>query len=291
MILCIDAGATSSKWTAKDLNGNFSSGKVAPMTGHIFDDLGFHNVRNIFKEIKAGFVSTEACDEVVIGVTGLDKDSDISQQITRIISEVFEVNLSSIRLMSDIELAYEAILDLGGGILIYAGTGSIAVSLDQNGTLHRAGGWGFHNGDDGGGYSIGHTALRYVTGLWDTGDDPLQDPFAKAVLTKAGAKNWPELRNYVYGGGRSAVGELALAVMEQANAGSELALQMMRDAGLALAKLGAALRNRLNLNNFVAMGGTFRLHPLILESLSDALDTKVDYFDVDISQQWIKRHR
>jgi hypothetical protein len=39
------------------------------------------------------------------------------------------------------------------------------------------------------------------------------------------------------------------------------------------------------------MGGTFRLHPLILDSLSEALGSEVTYFDVDISQQWIKRHR
>lgn len=291
MILCIDAGATTSKWTAKDLNGNSNSGRVAPMTGHIFDDIGFQNVRNVFKEIRAGVVTTEACDEVIIGVTGLDKGSDISQQITRIISEIFEVNLSSIRILNDMELAFEAILGLGAGILIYAGTGSIAVSVDQTGTFHRAGGWGFHNGDDGGGYSIGRAALRYTTGLWDIGVDPFQDPLANAVLSQARSKNWPDLRKYVYGGGRSAIGELALAVMEQANAGSDLALQMMREAGMALAKLATALGNRLNLDKFVAMGGTFRLHPVILESLSDGLGTKVDYFNVDISQQWIERHR
>lgn len=291
MILCIDTGATSSKWTSKDLNGNFSSGKVGPITGHIFDDLGFQEVRTIFKEIKAGIVTAEACDEVVIGVTGLDKGSDISQHIIRIISEVFEADLSNIRLMNDMELAFEAILDLGGGILIYAGTGAIAVSVDQTGTFHRAGGWGFHNGDDGGGYSIGRAALRYVTGLWDIGVDPLQDPLAAAVLSKAGAKNWSDLRGYIYGGGRSAIGELALAVMEQANTGSELALQMMREAGVSLAKLAIALRNRLHVNNFVAMGGAFRLHPVILNSLSDALGTKVGYFDIDISRQWIERHR
>lgn len=290
MILCIDAGATSSKWTSKDLNGNFRSGKVAPITGHIFDDLGFQRVIILFKEIKAEIAAVEIYDEVVIGITGLDKGSDISQRIITILSEVFEVDLSNIRLMNDMELAFEATLDLSGGILIYAGTGAIAVCVDQAGTFHRAGGWGFHNGDEGGGYSIGRAALRYVTGLWDTGVDPLQDPLAAAILSKAGAKDWPDLRNYIYGGGRSVVGELALAVMEQANMGSELALQMMREAGVALAKLATALRNRLNVNNFVAMGGTFRLHPMILDSLADALGTKVDYLDIDISQQWIIRH-
>jgi glucosamine kinase len=291
MILCVDAGATSSKWTAKYRNGKFRSGKVAPITGHIFDDLGFQNVRSILKEIKDGADMAEEYDEVVIGVTGLDRGSEISQQIIGIISEVFEANSSEIRLVNDMELAFEAVLDLGGGILIYAGTGAIAVSVDQTGTLYRAGGWGFQNGDDGGGYSIGRLALRYVTGLWDLGVDALEDPLAKAILTKADAKNWPDLRKYVYGGGRSAIGELAIAVMEQANGGSEHALQMMREAGLALALLATALRNRLNLNKFVAMGGTFRLHPVILESLSNAVGAKVEYLDVDISQQWIKRHR
>jgi glucosamine kinase len=290
MVLCIDAGATSSKWTVKDLGGNFISGKVTPLTGHIFDEEGYRNARKIFEDIKVGIGTTESCDEVVIGITGLDKDSLISQEITKVISEVYEIDSSHIRLMSDIELAFEAVLDLGEGILIYAGTGAIAVSIDAMGTFHRAGGWGFHNGDDGGGYSIGRNALRHVTQLWDIGADPLQDPLARAVLLKAGANNWSELRNYIYGGGRSAVGELAIAVMEQASIGSELALQILQDAGASLANLAISLRSRLGTNKFIAMGGAFRLHPVILEALSSGLGAPIQYVNVDISREWIVRH-
>lgn len=291
MILCIDAGATSSKWTVKELNGNFISGKVAPLTGHIVDEQGYRNARKIFEDIKVGIGATESYDEVVIGITGLDKESLISQELIKVISEVYEIDSSNVRLLSDVELAFEAVLDFGDGILIYAGTGSIAVSIDAKGTFHRAGGWGFHNGDDGGGYSIGRNALRHVTGLWDIGVDPLQDPLARAVLLQAGANNWSQLRNYVYGGGRSAVGELALAVMQQANSGSELALQMLQDAGVSLANLVIPLRRRLGIEKFIAMGGAFRLHPVILESLSNALGAPIQYFNVDISHEWIVRHR
>jgi N-acetylglucosamine kinase-like BadF-type ATPase len=47
----------------------------------------------------------------------------------------------------------------GGGILVSAGTGSIAYARDRQGRLRRAGGYGWQLGDAGGGYWIGRQAL------------------------------------------------------------------------------------------------------------------------------------
>src|SRR3989454_9289676 len=47
----------------------------------------------------------------------------------------------------------------GPGILVNAGTGSIAYARDPAGELHRAGGDGWQLGDEGGGYWLGGRAL------------------------------------------------------------------------------------------------------------------------------------
>src|SRR2546426_7691906 len=47
----------------------------------------------------------------------------------------------------------------GPGILVNAGTGSIAYARDPAGELHRAGGDGWQLGDEGGGYLLGRGAL------------------------------------------------------------------------------------------------------------------------------------
>src|SRR5712692_6540310 len=47
----------------------------------------------------------------------------------------------------------------GAGIFLNAGTGSIAFARDRNGRVHRSGGYGWHRGDEGGGYWLGRRAL------------------------------------------------------------------------------------------------------------------------------------
>src|SRR2546427_11421622 len=59
----------------------------------------------------------------------------------------------------DIEIALAAAFGNAPGILINAGTGSIAYARTADGRLHRAGGRGWQLGDEGGGYWLGRRAL------------------------------------------------------------------------------------------------------------------------------------
>ena len=62
--------------------------------------------------------------------------------------------------ISDVELAHAAAFSGGPGILVIAGTGSIAIARDRRGRWRRAGGWGQLLGDEGSGFWIGRAALR-----------------------------------------------------------------------------------------------------------------------------------
>jgi N-acetylglucosamine kinase-like BadF-type ATPase len=62
--------------------------------------------------------------------------------------------------VSDVELAHAAAFGGGPGILVVAGTGSIAVARDRRGRWQRAGGWGQLLGDEGSGFWIGRAAWR-----------------------------------------------------------------------------------------------------------------------------------
>src|SRR2546422_9701649 len=59
----------------------------------------------------------------------------------------------------DTEIALAAAFGDGPGILINAGTGSIAYARGADGRLHRAGGHGWQLGDEGGGYWLGRRGL------------------------------------------------------------------------------------------------------------------------------------
>jgi hypothetical protein len=69
----------------------------------------------------------------------------------------------TVTVMSDVELALHTAFvrtPLINRILIVAGTGSIALGADKNGSLYRAGGLGPAKGDEGSGYWIGKEFLR-----------------------------------------------------------------------------------------------------------------------------------
>lgn len=63
---------------------------------------------------------------------------------------------------TDVEAAFHAAFPEGPGILLIAGTGSIAWARDAAGDVVRVGGWGQLLGDEGSGYAIGLGALRAV---------------------------------------------------------------------------------------------------------------------------------
>lgn len=286
MMLCIDAGASSAKWTLKTDSG-FRSGSVGPITGHLFTE---EAQAEVFAEINKIFSETGPIQKIVLGITGVDRDTEVAGKLVNYVAEVFKTDTANVKLMNDMELAYSAVFEPGEGVLIYAGTGSIASQIDKSGNFVRAGGWGFHIGDFGAGYSIGIAALRYVTGLWDQGLDPLQDEFGAAVMNSINCKNWPDLRIFIYGNGRAAIASVAPIVGKLADQGNEIAQLLIQDAGYALAELAQHIVNRTGATKIVAMGGTFKISKMLFEELSNALETPVEFVDADIAELWLTRN-
>ena len=285
-MLCIDAGASSAKWTLKT-DAGFRSGVVGPITGHLFTP---EAQAEVFAELDKIVSETGPVAKIVIGITGIDNGTVVADKLTAYISEIFKTAKSNVQLMNDMELAYSAVFDPGEGVLVYAGTGAIASQVDKAGNFIRAGGWGFHIGDFGAGYSIGIAALRYITNLWDQGKDPFQDEFGAAVMNFINCKVWPDLRIFIYGNGRSAIASVAPVVGTLANQGNEIAQLLIQDAGYALAELAQHIVNRTGATKIVAMGGTFKISNMLFEELSNALELPVQFVDADIAELWLTRH-
>ncbi|MCG6989874.1 MAG: hypothetical protein LJF06_17075 [Gemmatimonadetes bacterium] len=66
------------------------------------------------------------------------------------------------RVGTDVLAAFQDAFGDGPGVLLVAGTGSIAWGRAEDGREGRVGGWGHHIGDEGSGYAIGVEALRRV---------------------------------------------------------------------------------------------------------------------------------
>ena len=108
--------------------------------------------------------SPEALQNIVLGIAGAGRASDRVEIVNAILAIGLKKKfpLKNILVETDARIALEAALAGKPGIVVIAGTGSIALYRTEPGTILRAGGWGTILGDEGGGYAIARDALNAV---------------------------------------------------------------------------------------------------------------------------------
>jgi N-acetylglucosamine kinase-like BadF-type ATPase len=159
-----------------------------------------------------------------------------------------------IDVVGDIQIAHEAAFETGPGVIVIAGTGSIAYGRDHAGRTARAGGWGFAIGDEGSAHWIGHAAVRAVLRAADPRDGnppgrrptnsiPLQDPSLAAALGKAwGITSLDDLARAA-----NSIPPPDFAALFPAVAANQdpLAVQVLSSAGKELAQIAAVVTRHL----------------------------------------------
>ena len=123
------------------------------------------------------------------------------------------------------------------GIIVIAGTGSMAFGRNASGDTARAGGWGYIYGDEGGAFDIVRQALRAVLRA-EEGWGPATSLQA-GLLQATGAPNANALLHRFYGPEypRSKVASFASLVNKAASAGDEVAIRLLQNAGEQLSEL------------------------------------------------------
>src|SRR5690606_29898485 len=106
----------------------------------------------------------------------------------------------AVTVLGDVVTAYLSAFEPGAGVLVYAGTGSVAVHVAGDGAIVRAGGHGYLIDDAGGGYWIGREALKRLLRAADAIGAPPTGRLASAVFAALGGSDWPTVRDAVYGG-------------------------------------------------------------------------------------------
>jgi len=175
--------------------------------------------------------------------------------------------------VGDMQIALEAAFGIGPGVIVIAGTGSIAYGRDREGKTTRAGGWGFAIGDEGSAHWIGRASVSAVLRAADrsagTAESPPQGSTLAAVLLKAwGVGSLADLARAA-----NAIPPPNFAALFPAVTASQddLAVQVLVRAGRELTELAAVVLRRLFTEAHsdsvsVAMtGGVFRHAPLVRE--------------------------
>jgi N-acetylglucosamine kinase-like BadF-type ATPase len=140
---------------------------------------------------------------------------------------------------TDIEIALAAAFGDQPGIVVSAGTGSVAVGRDRTGRQHRIGGYGWQMGDEGSGYAIGRAALGAVSRAAD-GRSP-RTALTDRVLSATRSGDFDALVRWAAGASPAEVAALAPPVLETAATGDVLAQGIADYAARELSQLAICL--------------------------------------------------
>jgi N-acetylglucosamine kinase-like BadF-type ATPase len=203
-------------------------------------------------------------DAICLGIAGVDRPND-AQAIQGIMRRIgFKARVT---VVNDALVALVAGAGEQAGVVIVAGTGSIAYGVDASKRACRAGGWGYLLGDEGGGYWIGRAALSAVVRAFD-GRGPATR-LTELVLAEMRLATPSDLIHAIYDRGlqRPLLAGLAAVVQEAMLAGDAVASDILARAAEELVGAAASVVTRLGMRGDVfptiLAGGIFRAMPAL----------------------------
>jgi N-acetylglucosamine kinase-like BadF-type ATPase len=214
-----------------------------------------------------GGVSPKEISRTCAGISGA-ADDGIASLVQRLLIEIVG---GAIEVLGDMEVAMEAAFGGGPGIIVIAGTGSIAYGRNARGEKARAGGWGRVVSDEGAGHWIAVRALAAGLRARDEGkNSELLQALMSALDIRAAEDlvvklNEDPVRDYA---------PLFPVVLASAEAGDASAIKALKDAGAELAKLAQVLVKRLFGAEEVAIathGGIFASSAVVKQSFEQHL--------------------
>jgi N-acetylglucosamine kinase-like BadF-type ATPase len=182
-------------------------------------------------------------DVLVVGAAGAGREVERSELRTALRGE----NVASqVMVTTDIEIALANAFSDGPGIVVSAGTGSVAVGRDRTGQQHRIGGYGWQMGDEGSGYAIGRAALGAVSRARDGRSPPTA--LSNRVLQATRSADFDALVRWAAGASPAEVAALAPHVLAVAAEGDPLAQGIADYAARELSQLAICLLPRMDLS-------------------------------------------
>ena len=274
--LGIDAGASATKWVLINDSGTVASGRCDAMDGHIYREASLERMRRVLIEISEELKDSKV-SAVYMGITGVTNDGSIEKEI--------ETSFKCpSRVVSDIELAYRANFEVGDGILLYAGTGSVAYAIDEKSEAHKIGGWGYLLGDEGAGYWIGKEAIRLSLFEIEKKSKIKEGSLFDQILKEIQASDWNGIKTFVYSKDRAEIAALSKIVDHAAEAGDPEAISILKKAASHLGELvnrtdGVLVRKSLPVKFTGGISGS----KILYQELEKYLRMRVSISTVDIA--------
>ena len=230
-------------------------------------------VTNILKAIN------QACDRdgvsrgditaATLGLAGVRR-ADLKQSVRESFRK--RSGIRKVEVVTDAEIALYATTQGKPGLVVIAGTGSVCLGKNEKGEMAIAGGWGPLAGDEGGGVGIAQQALHTIAKASDgRGVPTMLSQRASEYFRASGPENLivaiysPQVDN-------SRIAGFARLVVETAQDGDEIAIEILRDAGFELGLAACAVIEKLKLKDarvpIGCVGSIFQAGPILTEPMT-----------------------
>lgn len=217
-------------------------------------------------------------DSIVVGSAGTHTES-LRSEMEMALQHVFSGAL--VHVTTDGAIALEAAFGSRPGIVICAGSGSIAYARDPLDAIRRVGGLGPILADEGSGYAIGRAGLRAAARATD-GRSPATS-LTTAIPAAAGVATLDELIDWAWNADRPTVAALAPIVCEEASSGDAAARAIVDTAAGHLGQLAIAFARHFSGVSQIDVafnGGVLSFESPVRTALRTYLDARLPQVNV-----------
>ncbi len=234
--------------------------------------------------LAAARIRTTDVTGVCAGLAGAGRRS-VMRRVMVFLSNEFPHALTQV--VTDYEVALEAAAGPGPGVVLIAGTGSVAFGRNAAGETARAGGYGPWIGDEGSAFEIGRRAVSAVARTRDA--DAPATVLGEMISAALDCPDWDDLLLRIVKNADDVFPKLFPVVAAAANSDDSAAKEILFASAIGLGNLAMIVIRRLGMKALqfplVKCGGVFG-HSQLLDSLLDsvlasgALRAKISYLEI-----------
>jgi glucosamine kinase len=232
LVIGVDGGATTTRMVVADRRGGVLARTRggAGLLGAGRDEVVADTIARMAGELVAGLGAALPVEVVCAGLAGAG-----SEQARALLALGLRERgvARRTRVLTDAEVAFMDAFGDGPGIVLIAGTGSVALARGERGSeLKRVGGWGALLGDEGSGYRVGLEGLR--AGIRAAEGRGPATSLTEALFAQTGTDSLGKLLTWSRNTGKSGIASLAPAVARAADSGDPVARGVVERAVAAL---------------------------------------------------------
>lgn len=256
-LIAIDGGGTKTTGVLVNLKGKiFKKVKLGPSNPQ---KVGFERAVSLLKKLIFELSKKKRIELVLIGLAGgLERDPITRKRIEKKLAQSF---CFPIIVEGDQKIGFLAGTDEKDGVLIIAGTGSIAMGW-RGKKEAISGGWDWLLGDQGSGFWIGKKALETILSILD-GRSKEKTILKEKILEKFKIKEEREFyRKFYEKDFVEKIASVSKLVDECAEKGDKLSIKILKESAKELSKMAISVIKQLKLEKerfpLVLVGSVFK---------------------------------